>query len=291
MLAVAAPRRGPRPPRRRPGRRQDAARARVRPVARPDVRARPGDARPAPGRRHRQQRLRRRHGVVPVHSRTRVHEPAARRRDQPRHAAHPGGAPRGDAGAPGLRRGRIAPAPRAVPRGGDREPGRARGHVQPARGGAGPVPRPRLAGLPGPRRRARDRRALHRPRRAARRRGRGHRRGRDPARSATTSGASPSATTSAATSSTSCAPRATTPICDSGASPRASVALHRATPGVGVPRRAPVRRARRTSSAVAPAVLGHRLLLDLDRRLRGGTAESVLADVIGQVAIPMPEPA
>ena len=44
-------------------------------------------------------------------------------------------------------------------------------------------------------------------------------------------------------------------------------------------------------SAVAPAVLGHRLLLDLDRRLRGGTAESVLADIIGQVAIPMPEPA
>ena len=33
---------------------------------------------------------------------------------------------------------------------GDPEPGRAGGDVQPARGGAGPVPRPRLAGLPGP---------------------------------------------------------------------------------------------------------------------------------------------
>jgi MoxR-like ATPase len=75
-----------------------------------------------------------------------------------------------------------------------------------------------------------------------------------------------------------------------GASPRASVALHRATQAwayldgrtFAVPE---------DVSAVAPAVLGHRLLLDLDRRLRGGTSESVLEDIIGQVAIPMPEPA
>jgi MoxR-like ATPase len=73
-----------------------------------------------------------------------------------------------------------------------------------------------------------------------------------------------------------------------GASPRASVALHRASQAwafldgrsFALPE---------DVAAVAPAVLGHRLLLDLDRRLRGGTERDVLADVLGRVAIPMPE--
>jgi len=42
-------------------------------------------------------------------------------------------------------------------------------------------------------------------------------------------------------------------------------------------------------TAVAPSVLGHRLILDLDRRLRGGSVESVLGEVLRSVAIPMPE--
>jgi MoxR-like ATPase len=73
-----------------------------------------------------------------------------------------------------------------------------------------------------------------------------------------------------------------------GASPRASVALHRASQAWAfldgrsfvVPE---------DVAAVASPVLGHRLLLDLDRRLRGGSAAGVLAEVLKSVAIPMPE--
>jgi len=38
--------------------------------------------------------------------------------------------------------------------------------------------------------------------------------------------------------------------------------------------------------AVAPAVLVHRLRLDLDRELRGSTAENVIADVLASTAVP-----
>ena len=73
-----------------------------------------------------------------------------------------------------------------------------------------------------------------------------------------------------------------------GASPRASVALHRAGQAWAyldgrtfvVPE---------DVAAVAPAVLGHRLLLDLDRRLRGASPEAILGEVIGGVPIPMPD--
>jgi len=38
--------------------------------------------------------------------------------------------------------------------------------------------------------------------------------------------------------------------------------------------------------AVAAAVLGHRLGLDLDRELRGASADGVIADVLGSTAVP-----
>lgn len=73
-----------------------------------------------------------------------------------------------------------------------------------------------------------------------------------------------------------------------GASPRASVALHRASQAWAfLDGRAFV--VPEDVAAVAPAVLGHRLLLDLDRRLRGASADAILAEVIGRVPIPMPD--
>jgi len=72
-----------------------------------------------------------------------------------------------------------------------------------------------------------------------------------------------------------------------GASPRASVALHRASQAAAF-------LAGRSFvlpddvAGVAPAVLGHRLLLDVDRELRGATPEDVVRDVLATVPIPMP---
>jgi MoxR-like ATPase len=70
-----------------------------------------------------------------------------------------------------------------------------------------------------------------------------------------------------------------------GASPRATVALYR------VAQAAAVLNGRSfvlpdDVKAVAPAVLVHRLVVDLDRSLRGATAESALAAVLEQVAVP-----
>ena len=74
-----------------------------------------------------------------------LHEPPARRRDQPRPAEDAGGAARGDAGAAGDDRGHDAPARAAVPRARDAEPDRVRGHVPAARGAARPLPAPASA--------------------------------------------------------------------------------------------------------------------------------------------------
>ena len=82
-----------------------------------------------------------------------LHEPAARRRDQPRAAEDPGGAARGDAGAAGDDRGHDAPARAAVPRPRDPEPDRVRGHLSAARGAARPLPAADGVRLPEPRRR------------------------------------------------------------------------------------------------------------------------------------------
>ncbi|HYL40654.1 MAG TPA: AAA family ATPase [Candidatus Binatus sp.] len=70
-----------------------------------------------------------------------------------------------------------------------------------------------------------------------------------------------------------------------GASPRASVALFRAAQaaafldgrGFALPD---------DVKAVAPAVLGHRVLLDLDRQLRGATTEQVIAELLESIEAP-----
>jgi MoxR-like ATPase len=72
---------------------------------------------------------------------------------------------------------------------------------------------------------------------------------------------------------------------DLGASPRATVALYRAAQS------AAVLEGREFVTpddvkGVAPAVLAHRLVVDLDRTLHGATADSVLASILGSVAVP-----
>ncbi len=74
-----------------------------------------------------------------------------------------------------------------------------------------------------------------------------------------------------------------------GASPRASVALYRASQacahlegrGFVMPE---------DVSGIAPAVLTHRLLLDVDRQLRGASAEHVVADLVASVPVPLEAP-
>ncbi len=70
-----------------------------------------------------------------------------------------------------------------------------------------------------------------------------------------------------------------------GGSPRASMALYRATQAwaylAGRDFALPD-----DVKALVPAVLGHRIMLDLDRQLRGTTAEDVLDAVLGSIAVP-----
>jgi MoxR-like ATPase len=73
-----------------------------------------------------------------------------------------------------------------------------------------------------------------------------------------------------------------------GASPRTSVALYRASQawaalegrGFVLPD---------DVVAVARPVMGHRLLLDMDRQLRGSTVERVMTEVIESVPVPVPQ--
>ena len=71
-----------------------------------------------------------------------------------------------------------------------------------------------------------------------------------------------------------------------GASPRSSVALYRAGQAWAFldGRRFVVPEDIR---AVAPSVLGHRLLLDIDRRLHGSSAEEVVAGLLRSVPVPL----
>ncbi len=70
-----------------------------------------------------------------------------------------------------------------------------------------------------------------------------------------------------------------------GASPRASVTLYRTS-------QAWAHLAGRDFvlpddvKTVAPSVLGHRVMLDIDRQLRGATAEAVIAEMLATVAVP-----
>ncbi|GAC1459850.1 MAG: MoxR family ATPase [Candidatus Limnocylindrales bacterium] len=74
-----------------------------------------------------------------------------------------------------------------------------------------------------------------------------------------------------------------------GASPRAAVALFRAAQA-----RAAIRGRAHVLpddvKAQAPAVLRHRLFLDADAQMRGRTAEAVISEVLGSVAVPAEEP-
>jgi MoxR-like ATPase len=73
-----------------------------------------------------------------------------------------------------------------------------------------------------------------------------------------------------------------------GASPRASVALYRASQASAflqgrdfvLPD---------DVATIAPAVLAHRLLLDVDRELRGATADRVIAQLLASTALPIPQ--
>jgi MoxR-like ATPase len=73
-----------------------------------------------------------------------------------------------------------------------------------------------------------------------------------------------------------------------GASPRASVAVYRAAQAhallegrdFAIPD---------DVTAIAPAVLSHRLILDVDRELRGATAERVVSDILAATPVPIPD--
>jgi MoxR-like ATPase len=74
-----------------------------------------------------------------------------------------------------------------------------------------------------------------------------------------------------------------------GASPRATVALYRASQAwAALEGRSFV--LPDDVVAVARPVLGHRLLLDMDRLLRGSTVERVLTEVLESVPVPVPVP-
>ena len=132
---------GPRPPARRgrarPG--QDDGDQDPRRRDRRRVQADPVHPGPRAGRPRRHPDLQPEDGRVPDLARAGVHEPAPRRRDQPRAGQGPERAARGDAGAPGHDRPRDPPGARPVPRHGDPEPDRDRGHVRPAGGAGRPV--------------------------------------------------------------------------------------------------------------------------------------------------------
>ena len=109
---------------------------------------------PAARRRHRLVPLRPAQRRLHLPGRPGLHQPAARRRDQPDPAEDPGRAAGGDAGEAGLGRGRHLPAGPAVPRARHRQPDRVRGHLPAARGAARPVPAAGLVRLPGAARRS-----------------------------------------------------------------------------------------------------------------------------------------
>ena len=79
------------------------------------------------------------------------------------------------------------------------------------------------------------------------------------------------------------------PEIELGASPRASVALFRAAQasafldGRDFVLPDDIR-------SIAPAVLGHRLRIDLDSSLHGATAERILSDIIAAVPVPVDDP-
>src|SRR5439155_1328718 len=115
--------------------RQDAARPHSGARAQRQVPTHPVHPRPDAGGYHRHFDADR-HAGVPVPAGADLRGSGARRRDQPRASQDPGGAARGDAGAHGHRRRRVASALGDVHRVRDAEPDRVRGHLPAPRGGA-----------------------------------------------------------------------------------------------------------------------------------------------------------
>ena len=145
-----------------------------------------------------------------------LHQPPARRRDQPDAAQDPVRAARGDGGAARSRStGSPAPLPGAVPGGRDPEPGRVRGHLPAARGPARPLPAQGRAADPGPHARSSRSSSGTRPASTPATSGRGRDRGRGPGRHRRRPGRasrpSRSRRRSSATSSTSRAPPGSRP--------------------------------------------------------------------------------
>ncbi len=128
--------------------RQDADRAIVRRRAGSGVHPGAVHAGPAARRPARLDDLRHAVGPLRIPRRAHLHQPAARRRDQPHAAQDPGGAAGGDGRGPGQHRRRNPPAARAFHRSGHRQPDRVRGHLSAAGGPARPVRHPPRTALP-----------------------------------------------------------------------------------------------------------------------------------------------
>ena len=126
------------------------------------LQAHPVHAGPHARRRRRHARLRSARGQLPAGARAGLRRRRARRRDQPRAGQDPGGAARGDGGAPRDHRRRFARIAPAVHGLRHHEPHRVRGHLPAARGAARSLPHEGPHGGHRRRRRARGDRALRR---------------------------------------------------------------------------------------------------------------------------------
>ena len=248
------------PPRRGHARhRQDAARQVARRRDRRPLRTGAVHARPPAGRRHRHLGVRPGDRGLGLPARPGLRQRRARRRGEPRLAAHAGRAARADGGAPGHGRRRDPPAARSVLRRRDAEPVRERGHVPAAREPARPVRarvHARAARAASPSARSSTARAEStRSTRSRRSRCPPSSRRRSP-RCAACTARTPFATTC----STSPTRRATIPGIVLGASPRASLGLLRAAQA-----HATVMGRDFVSpddvKQVAPAALAHRIVL------------------------------
>ena len=142
-----------RPPaaRGRPGRGQDHAGRGPRPLLRALLRARPVHRGPDARGHPRRAGVPRPERDLRVPARPPLPPAGAGRRAQPRPAAHPVGAARGDGAGPGQPRRRHPPAAAALHRGRHPEPGGLLRHLSPARLAAGPLPDAAVAGPPGAR--------------------------------------------------------------------------------------------------------------------------------------------
>ena len=146
-----------------PGPREDAHRQDAREGDSRLVPAHPVHARPRAGRPRRHAHLQPEDRRFLDVARAGVHQPAARRRNQPRAGQGAKRAARGDAGIPGDDRRPDALRADAVPGHGDAEPDRDRGHVPAARSAGRPLHDEGAGRLSERGGGVRDRRARHRP--------------------------------------------------------------------------------------------------------------------------------